>query len=189
MSKKLFLSVFIFFVFFLQVQALPNETATTDSNQKAEPLPTSFRAISLGMSLETVKDELKADPVFGYRGERDFSLLPTKNRSSIETEGSAFISRVWLQFYNETLYTLTLKLNTDKVDYYSIYSHFVNKYGEPLDINPHRAIWENETTRITIERPLTVKYLDLSTFSSLLDKSKTEKVKSDINRENFINSF
>ena len=141
------------------------------------------------MSLETVKDALKADAIFGYRGERDFSLLAAPNRSLIETQGSAFIERAWFQFNEESLYTITLKLNTAKVDHYSIYKHFCEKYGEPLDINPHRAIWENETVRITIEKPLTVKYLDLSVFNSMLEKSQTETAKSEKNREAFVEEF
>ncbi len=159
------------------------------NTEKLKPLPVSYRGISLGMSLETVKDALKADAIFGYRGERDFSLLAAPNRSLIETQGSAFIERAWFQFNEESLYTITLKLNTAKVDHYSIYKHFCEKYGEPLDINPHRAIWENETVRITIEKPLTVKYLDLSVFNSMLEKSQTETTKSEKNREAFVEEF
>lgn len=170
------------------VDTTETHSANAEKTQFAE-LPASYRGISLGMSLETVKDALKTDKIFGYRGERDFSLLAAPNRSSIETQGSTFIERAWFQFNEESLYTITLKLNTDKVDHYSLYKHFCEKYGEPLDINPHRAIWENETVRITIEKPLTVKYLDLQVFNSMLEASQTETAKSELNREAFINEF
>lgn len=172
------------------VAETPTKVKTADAkNFGAQALPASFRGIALGMDIETVKENLKADPLFGYRGERDLSLLTVPNRSSIETIGTSFISRAWFQFYEEALYTISLKLNTEKVDYYSIYSRFVQKYGEPLDINPHRAIWENETVRITVERPLTVKYLDRAVFNSLLEKAQREKTKSELSREEFINAF
>lgn len=183
--KKGFL---VFFMFCFLATYLFGQGAKKSVSTK-EPLPTSFRSISLGMGLEQVKQELKADKVFGFRGERDFSLLPTLNRSNIETEGSYFISRAWFQFYEESLYTLSLKLNTDHVDYYSIYSHFVKKYGEPLDINPQRAIWENDTTRVTIERPLIVTYIDMEVFNAILDTSKTETATSEKNRQAFIEQF
>ncbi|MEL3909312.1 MAG: hypothetical protein P1P64_09950 [Treponemataceae bacterium] len=162
-----------------------------DKGQKVEKqtLPKSYRGISLGMSLESVKDALLSDKLFGYRGERDFTLLASPNRSAIETAGTSFIERAWFQFSEESLYTITLKLNTDKVDHYSIYKHFCEKYGEPLDINPQRAVWEDTSVRITIERPLTVKYLDLGVFNSMLEKDKTETADSELKREAFINEF
>ncbi len=154
-----------------------------------DSLPSAYRNIQLGAHIDTVKTELKNDPVFGYRGERDLSLLPTKNRSLIQTAGSFFIARAWFQFYNESLYTMIFKLNTDAIDYYSIYSQFCKKYGEPTSLNPSRAIWENETVRLVIERPLIVKYIDLTVFNELLNKSGTEKAASEKNRKNFIESF
>lgn len=196
MVKKIFITYLILslsFFTFAQNKAIKSEPKTEDKQNtvknEIKGLPTSFRGIALGMDLESVKENLMADSIFGYRGDRDISLLTVPNRSSIETLGSSFISRAWFQFYEESLYTISLKLNTDKIDYYSIYSHFVKKYGEPLDINPKRAIWENENTRITIERPLSVKYLDLKIFNSLLDTAQIEKTKSEQNRENFIKTF
>lgn len=196
MVKKIFITYLILslsFFTFAQNKTIKSEPKTEDKQNtvknEIKGLPTSFRGIALGMDLESVKENLMADTIFGYRGDRDISLLTVPNRSSIETLGSSFISRAWFQFYEESLYTISLKLNTDKIDYYSIYSHFVKKYGEPLDINPKRAIWENENTRITIERPLSVKYLDLKIFNSLLDTAQIEKTKSEQNRENFIKTF
>lgn len=166
----------------------PQETAKQKEAEK-QTLPKSYRGISLGMSLESVKDALLADKLFGYRGERDFTLLASPNRSAIETAGASFIERAWFQFSEESLYTITLKLNTDKVDHYSIYKHFCEKYGEPLDVNPKRAVWEDASVRITIERPLTVKYLDLGVFNNMLEKSQTETAESELRREAFINEF
>ena len=38
------------------------------------------------MTVDEVKAALKKNPQFGYRGDRDFSLLPGTNRVLIETE-------------------------------------------------------------------------------------------------------
>ena len=187
MKKRSLLFVFVFFLSTIYAQTETLESLSPASDAAA--LPTGFRSIFLGMGIEAVKTELRLDTIFGYRGERDFSLLPTLNRSNIETEGSYFISRAWFQFYEDKLYTLSLKLNTDSVDYYSIYSHFVQKYGEPIDINPQRAIWENARTRITIERPLTITYIDMDTFNGILNRNKTETARSEKNRQAFIEQF
>ncbi|UTC43508.1 hypothetical protein [Treponema sp. OMZ 857] len=157
--------------------------------QEKTALPAEYRSIGLGMNIDAVKEALKQDAVFGYRGERDVSLLPTENRSLIESAGSYFISRSWFQFYKDNLYTMIFKLNTDTVDYYSVYSKFCEKYGEPVSINPQRAVWEDEHTRVVIERPLIVKYIDLTVFNELLSQSTTEKATAETNRQNFIDGF
>jgi hypothetical protein len=161
----------------------------TNGQQVKAALPAEYRSIRLGMGIDAVKEALKQDAVFGYRGERDVSLLPTENRSLIESAGSYFISRSWFQFYKDNLYTMIFKLNTDTVDYYSVYSKFCEKYGEPASINPQRAVWEDEHTRVVIERPLIVKYIDLTVFNELISQSTTEKAASETNRQNFIDGF
>lgn len=163
--------------------------AKTNGQQVKAALPAEYRSIRLGMGIDAVKEALKEDAVFGYRGERDVSLLPTENRSLIESAGSYFISRSWFQFYKDNLYTMIFKLNTDTVDYYSVYSKFCEKYGEPASINPQRAVWEDEHTRVVIERPLIVKYIDLTVFNELISQSTTEKAASETNRQNFIDGF
>jgi len=161
----------------------------TNEKQEKNALPAEYRSIALGMNIDAVKEALKQDTVFGYRGERDVSLLLTENRSLIESAGSYFISRSWFQFYKDNLYTMIFKLNTDTVDYYSVYSKFCEKYGEPASINPQRAVWEDEHTRVVIERPLIVKYIDLTVFNELLSQSTTEKAAAETNRQNFIDGF
>ena len=191
----------LYTVFFLIAVVLPLTAETSASGKKpaqakkteqtngTAPLPAEYRGIQLGMNIDAAKEALKKDAVFGYRGERDVSLLLTENRSLIESAGSFFISRSWFQFYKDNLYTMIFKLNTDTVDYYSVYSKFCEKYGEPASINPQRAVWEDTHTRIVIERPLIVKYIDLTVFNELLSQSTTEKAASDTNRQNFIDGF
>ena len=148
-----------------------------------------YRTISLGMDIQTVKEQLLADSLFGYRGERDVSLLPTLNRTLIETAGFSFISRSWFQFYEEKLYIMSFYLDSEKVDYYSVYSSLVQKYGEPAFLDPRKAVWSDGRITLSIERPLTVKYIDSAVFASLLDRSGTEKAVSEMLREEFINEF
>lgn len=177
-----------------QAAQTPAENQVRQPSEKKEQqdkaaLPAEYRSIRLGMNIDAVKETLKQDAVFGYRGERDVSLLPTENRSLIESAGSYFISRSWFQFYKDNLYTMIFKLNTDTVDYYSVYSKFCEKYGEPNSINPQRAVWEDEHTRVVIERPLIVKYIDLTVFNELISQSTTEKAAAETNRQNFIDGF
>lgn len=173
-------------------QETPKDTGaekTEESSPVFADLPAGYRDINLGMNMDAVKEALLKDSIFGYRGERDISLLPGKNRSLIETNGSSNIKRAWFQFYEENLYIIIIQMDTDRIDYYSMYAALTSKYGEPLSIDPKRAIWKNETVSMILERPLAIKYIDLKVFNELLEKSQTDKAYSDILREEFINDF
>ena len=152
-------------------------------------LPDAYRGISLGMAMDAVKEQLLADGLFGYRGERDVSLLPTMNRSLIETVGPSFIKRSWFQFHEDKLYVMTFNLDSSRVDYYSMYSTLVSKYGEPVTLDPRKAVWDDGKIILSLERPLTVRYVDEKTFNDLLAAAGTEKAASDLQRESFIGDF
>lgn len=152
-------------------------------------LPSSYREISLGMAMDAVKEQLLADGLFGYRGERDVSLLPTMNRSLIETVGPSFIKRSWFQFHEDKLYVMTFTLDSERVDYYSMYSTLVSKYGEPVSLDPRKAVWDDGKIILSLERPLTVRYVDEKVFTDLLAASGTDKAASDLLRESFISDF
>jgi len=177
--------------------------STSDPNPSASPLVAdavtgdtdgnglsgTYRSISLGMGMEEVKKALSADPLFGYRGDRDVSLLPTMNRTLIETSGYSFIKRSWFQFRDDALYVMIFSLDPQKIDYYSVYKGMVGKYGEPTSLDPRKASWGDGTVTLSLERPLTVKYLDDATFADIIGSSDSNKAASDVLREEFANGF
>ena len=157
-------------------------------------LPNGFRKIQLGMTMEEVKSELLKDIQFGYRGDRDVSLLPTENRSLIETDTSktapySFLERCWFQFYDGKLYTITLNLKTEKLDHYSVFAVLCEKYGNPSLLNPEKSEWKNDSVIMTLERPLTVKYVDKKVFEELLNQSLVNKSAEEMTREMFLDEF
>ena len=119
MKKYLFLFSFILFSL-----CFAEELALLSSNGM-QSLPVSFHDIGLGMAIDEVKEILKNDSSFAYRGDRDVSLLNKKNRSLIEANGVHFVKRGSFQFYDEKLYSIIIQMNPDKIDYYSIYSSLV----------------------------------------------------------------
>ncbi|MCD1653706.1 hypothetical protein K7J14_03210 [Treponema zuelzerae] len=167
--------------------ASPSETSP--SGEDRIELSSSYRNITLGSSMEEVKKALLADTVFGYRGDRDVSLLHGENRTLIETTGMSFIKRSWFQFDNDRLYVMTFSLDTDRIDYYSVYSTLVDKYGEPSELNPRLSRWNSGGVVLSLERPLLVKYIDEAIFSEILEKSGVEKAASDVIREGFLDEF
>ena len=53
-------------------------------------LPGGYGSVVLGMSVDSAKNALKEDPAYGYRGDRDVSLLPGEDRVLISTAGVLF---------------------------------------------------------------------------------------------------
>lgn len=164
------------------------------SSAKSGDLPKGYGGVTLGMSVDEAKKALKENGDFGYNGDRDVSLLPGENRVLIETDARDFarwsyLEQCWFQFYDDKLYTIMLNLNKKKVDYYSVYSSLVKKYGEPVEFSPERAVWKNDDIQLSLERPLILKYIDLKVFNSLIQESMVEKTAQEKLRDEFLDSF
>ena len=153
------------------------------------PLPVAYRDISLGMNIDDVKKMLQADKIYGYRGERDVSLLPTQNRVLIESEGLSFLNRSWFQFYQDKLYTMTFKLDSDRVDFYSVFKALQDKYGEPASLDPEKIVWKDDKVTLSLERPLVLKFIDTQVFAEIQNTSKVNKTTEELTRKGFLESL
>jgi hypothetical protein len=163
--------------------------AATGATRSEGSLPRSFRGLKLGMSLEALKAALAADELFVFRGDRDVSLLPQEDQTLIETTGLSFIRRAFFQLKDDALFMMAFNLDLDKVDHYSVFSAFVADYGEPASLDPSQAVWISADTRISIERPLTVKYLDRAAFDALAQDSRVKESREAVLRKEFIDAF
>ena len=160
----------------------------------AAPLPDGYGDVHLGMSLDETKQQLLKNSDFGYSGDRDVSLLPGDARILIETNaaggrGSPFLTQCWFQFYNEQLYIITININTEKVDYYSMFTTLCNKYGEPESLDPQKAVWKDDEVTVILEKPLSVKYIDNFTKDMLSNFSVINKAAEEISKQSFLDEF
>ena len=159
-----------------------------------ESLPSGYSKISLGMSVDEVKEALKSEGQFGYRGDRDVSLLPGENRTLIETDTSrtapySYLDRCWFQFYEDKLYIITITMKSERMDHYSLFKTLSDKYGNPDTLNPSKSQWSNDSVIMTLERPLTIKYTDRKVFEDLQNQSLVNKSVSEQTKENFLNGL
>lgn len=185
-----FLSLLMGFMF-ISISVFSQEenlSASEIQNEKAD-LPRTFREISLGMSLDELKNALTRDTLFRYRGDRDVSFLPIQEQTLIETAGLSFIRRAFFQLEEGKLFIMSFTLDPSLVDHYSVFTQFVEKYGEPNSLNPRQAVWENNVSRISIERPLTVKYIDKIIFDELIEQSNTKEASELELRRDFLDDF
>lgn len=194
-SRSVLFAVFfsVFTLFFLSRAFSTEDEKSSDITEPSgaeRTLPSSFRGISLGMDIDVVKENLVADGIFGYRGERDVSLIPGGyQRNLIETTGTSYISHSWFQFYEGILYNMTFALDAEKIDYFSMFSSLTEKYGGPDTVDPSKAVWSSGNLRLSLERPLTVKYIDLTVFNSIINTEKDIRTQENIQRDDFVSEF
>lgn len=167
-----------------------------DSDRSGSPtlidpaeLPIRYRAFTLGMGLEELKQALSSDDLFAFRGDRDVSLLPLSEQTLVETTGLSFIKRAFFQLKDGKVFIMAFTLNSDTIDHYSVFTTLVQKYGEPKELNPREAVWLSERVRLSLERPLTVKYIDVQVFSDIVEASAVKESKEAILRKEFLNDF
>ena len=163
--------------------------ASPDESSEDDGLPRQFRQFILGMNLEDLKQNLITDNYFNFRGDRDVSFLPVRNQSLVETTGSSFIRRAFFQLRDGEVFIMSFVLNTQIIDHYSVFTQFVEKYGQPSALDPRMAVWETEETRIAIERPLTVKYIDKAVFDDIVNESGLVESGQVRQRQEFLNEF
>ncbi len=142
-------------------------------------LPAGYGTLKLGMTVDEVKTELKKNSDFGYLGDRDVTLSPRTKDILIETDASrnpySFFTRCWFQFVDDKLFSITLNLNGKRLDHYTVFASLVQKYGNPATINPQRAGWEDDSVMMSLERPLTLKYIDAAVFKKMQEEAGVQK--------------
>jgi hypothetical protein len=117
------------------------------------------------------------------------TLLPRPNYTVIECEGAVFIARGFFQFHEKELYIIILMLDREKIDYFTMYTTLKEKYGDPSYLDPEQVVWENEAVRMSLERPLQIKYVELETFEELKQSSEAEESMEQYTRDRFLEQF
>lgn len=179
--------IFIFTVLFCLFPSglMAQDTQVEETNE----LPRQFRQLALGMGLDELKDNLTKDSYFNFRGDRDVSFLPAREQSLVETTGSSFVKRAFFQLRDGEVFIMSFTFNTEIADHYSIFTRFTEKYGQPSWLDPKMAVWETDETRISIERPLTVKYIDKKVFDDIVNESGLVESGQVRLRQEFLNEF
>ena len=166
-----------------------DEAVYMEANETAVSMPRSFRALALGMSLDELTGALAGDGLFRFRGDRDVSFLPVRQETLVETDGTSFIRRAHFQLAEGEVFIMSFTMDTRFIDHFSIFTTFVQRYGEPIILNPSEAVWQDNYTRVSIERPLTVKYVDRVVFERLREESGALRAWQTLLREEFLDQF
>jgi len=161
---------------------------TTGLSAQATLTP-GFDVFRLGMNLEELKAVLKNNSFFLYSGEPDVTLLARPNTNLIDVPGITYFSRGVFQLVDRKLYSITLELNPEQLDYFSMYNTLTKKYGDPTALDPSSARWESASVRLSLEKPLTVKYIDMPVFQRLQKEGRAQTAIQTLTREKFLENF
>jgi len=181
--------LFILLPVFAAFLAAPGAFAQQPPPSSPLPPPLQFRGITLGMGIDQVKAALKADPLFRYRGDPDVSFLPQTSQYLIECDGLSYLRRAYFQFAGSRLFIMILVLDPFALDHFSLFSALSAKYGPPATLSPEESVWQNSAVRFSLERPLTVKYVDNKTLAALLSTGGAQKDLDQLSRKSFIGQF
>ncbi len=194
MNTKAVVSFALVFVLSLCTGSVPANAQASSPGEtvKSGPgaaLQAGFHGLNLGMKIDDVKERLKGDMFFRYRGEADVSFLPKQPESVIDCEGNFYVKRGIFRFKDGRLFTIILMLNAEKMDYFTMFTTLEKKYGVPKSFEPSQAIWESDAVRLALEKPLTVKYIDLSAFEDSRQKVEAGKSAEEAARKGFLDQF
>ena len=107
----------------------------------------------------------------------------------METSGSSFIRRAFFQLRDGSLFIMAFTMNTGMMDHYSVFTDLTQKYGPPAYLDPKESVWETDDTRIALERPLTIKYIDKKVFDDIINESTLIQSRRVQQRQEFLDEF
>ena len=187
MKVRIVLFLLALFMCLVSVSQIPAEELTGE--EEFPPMPRQFRELALGMSLDALRYSLTQDRLFRFRGDRDVSFLPVRQETLVETTGNSFIRRAHFQLVDGEVFIMSFTLDTRLIDHHTMFMTLVNRYGQPIILNPSEAVWEDYYTRVSIERPLTIKYIDRTVFDRLREEARTIQDWETLSREEFLAEF
>ncbi len=172
-----------------------NDTQSTDDTT---PLANGFFNVELGFTFDEVVAILQNEPLLVVLEEPEIFVVPESEQKVIRADGVKddatgyrFIQEAFFQFNDDDrLVVLSMSLNTNSIDYFSLFELHNKKYGNANVITPNKAQWNNESTTLIIERPLTVKYIMNSFIRPQQDQYNTiEQQAREQYREDFLSFF
>ena len=151
--------------------------------------PPGFDVFRLGMTTAELKAALKNNRFFLYNGEPDVTLLTRPNTNLIDVPGITYFSRGVFQVVDGRLYSISFELSPEEIDYFGLYTTLTKKYGEPSALDPSSARWESPSVRLSLEKPLTIKYIDMAVFQRLQKEGRAQTALQTLTRDKFLENF
>ncbi len=154
-----------------------------------------FLGLKLGMTQTDVTNVLSENSFLKIDESRFFGKINDAVPFIIKANYYPFIDNLYIQFYNDSAYGITLQFNPGYFDFLSLSEKLQDKYGPPLLRTSKLVLWENGTNsdihtgnqiKLRLEYPSTVKVFDYAVMQQVNTELSQSTVK--ITNESIIQS-
>jgi hypothetical protein len=135
-----------------------------------------FMGITLGMTRDEVLEFADNKDLIKVPKNRDVEFFPVENRKILTLSIEPEVPHIYLQFYNEKLYAITVVFDEDAVDFFTLARTLEEKYGPYTTLTPTWRKWKTGGSEIKVEKPAVVKYIAMEEFLEVTDFSIDEPV-------------
>ncbi|WP_295158100.1 hypothetical protein [uncultured Brachyspira sp.] len=160
-----------------------NEYITNDAVMGRKPavinIPiTGFKNITLGATREDTINAILSDntmtlPKQYMTGTVD--LNAEESATFLALEENKFYKSGYFIFKDNALYSITIHFQPNQVDFLELLSSLNAKYTKGSFLNANTVAWQNGDTRIILERPSIVKYIDMNNVTTTSQTRIREK--------------
>jgi len=123
-----------------------------------------FMGIRIGMSRGEVLSYADSSGLIEVPKNKDVEFFPVEERKILTLSIKPEVPHIYLQFYGDTLYAITVIFDEKYVDYFALARSLASKYGRFAGLTPTSRRWEREGVEIKLEKPAVVKYIALKEF-------------------------
>jgi hypothetical protein len=123
-----------------------------------------FMNIKIGMSREEALKAGEENKIIEVPKNRDVDFFPVEERKILTFSAKPEVPYIYLQFFNDTLYSITVVFDDRYINYYTLARQLESKYGKYQSMNPEWREWRIDSVLIKVEKPSTVKYIALEEF-------------------------
>jgi hypothetical protein len=116
------------------------------------------------MSREQVLKAAESNALIAVPKNRDVDFFPVEEREILTLSIKPHVPFIYLQFFDDTLYAITVVFDERYMDYFTLSEALSDKYGAYSFLTPQWRSWALERVTVKVERPAVVKYLALEDF-------------------------
>ena len=133
-----------------------------------------FMDIKIGMSRSEVLEAGEENELIEVPKNRDVDFFPVEERKILTFSAKPDVPYIYLQFFNDILYSITVIFDERYIDYYTLTRQMESKYGKYHSMNPVWREWRIDSVLIKVEKPSTVKYIALEEFLEAVDFKRSD---------------
>ena len=140
-----------------------NLTFIVFADDDHQQISNGYKEFKLGMNRDEVKKKLKYSAEFAPEHIEAVQTRLEPDSHTLTADGvdpiNGLVKIAYFYFDDDDkLCQIFVKINEKKVSYQKILKKFNTKYGNPTSFDPQRAIWSDEETILTLEKPCILKY-------------------------------